>query len=872
VNKKFFLIFAFFLLVINAGFGWADGNFLKRRPIEINSTENFTDFQVKLNITYDSDMQPDFDDLRFYASDDTTKLPYWIEEKSDSNWAVVWIKGNWTTNNGTQAYLYYGNASATSESNATEVFEWFIGAEGNTLIDSGYTKRSLLGTSPSTTITANNNQVNWTFTSAGSGHEALLFTETNTPFTIHIENATGVDNFGVAFFLSNTQDGYGAWLDWTSNEYRYYNFETAGDVSPSPVSGFDGTTSDIDVEVISNSNIKIYDDGVSVLNSTTSVTKYGNLSGIYASQTGGTSSFFKFAYARKYAETEPTYSIGNEEGIAPEITIYHPANTTYSYSNHTFNFSVLTYLNPNAHVKAWIDGNLTYDNSSYINNTIIDIPNYILNEGSHNFTVWVNETNEATKTIIFATKYHDVSTSMNTEVFEGTQQDFILNISVYDNIFDVINATLSWNGTEYNFTNGNYFKKTLTMPLLDSIKNTTVPVFWKLWVNDSFNIWQENTTVVNQTIFNFILDDCSTANIRAYNFTIKNEQTRNLMNGNVTFALYYGLDGQFNQSFENKKYVELCIYPNTTLNVTGQVIYEAGDYPTRSYYLINNSADYLTDTITLSLLHSNYAYEMPFTVYDENNEELEGAYILLERWYPETMSYQSVAMGKTDSNGKVSIPLERGGDAWYRITVIYNGRVVKVESQKQFYTSETSYTLNVIVGTANTYYNFLTNVQYDYNWTGKTLYLNVVDNSGSNPSGTLLGWNEAFFKNNLICNSTGSGNSFTLLCDASGITGPATFTGTIIYNGQKFVVLQIDRYFAETTDNFGNDGLLATAILVGVSAMFMIWDPVASVISAIVGLFGAHLAGFYSISNVALISMVFVGVFIIYLLGRRKNG
>ena len=338
MNKKFFLIFAFFLLVINAGFGWADGNFLKRRPIEINSTENFTDFQVKLNITYDSDMQPDFDDLRFYASDDTTKLPYWIEEKSDSNWAVVWIKGNWTTNNGTQAYLYYGNASATSESNATEVFEWFIGAEGNTLIDSGYTKRSLLGTSPSTTITADNNKVKWTFTS--SGHEALLFTETNTPFQIHMEEADGLDNLGVAFFLSNTQDGYGAWLDWASSEYRYYNFETAGDVSPSPVSGFDRTTSDIDVEVISSSHVKIYDDSVLKLESTASVTKYGDLSGVYASYTASDSVYFEFAYARKYTSTEPSYSIGEEQEA--EKGIYYTnaqANNTNPSINDTVKFS-----------------------------------------------------------------------------------------------------------------------------------------------------------------------------------------------------------------------------------------------------------------------------------------------------------------------------------------------------------------------------------------------------------------------------------------------------------------------------------------------------------------------------------------------------
>lgn len=864
MNSRLLFLFAFFLLFISGAFAWADSNFNFRRPIQINSTSTI-DTKVILNITYDSDMLSNFSDIRFYDSDDATKLSYYIFDKVDGSWAEVLVNGTWTTTK--TIYMYYGNSSAVSESNISAVSDFKDDFGDGIYTDKWDFERKDSGGNPTTTGTATETGGYMEIYSGASEYSRLI---SKTNFT------------APAIFITK-------WIyrDYTSDDRRfffmpwdgthtvrvmdYYFYNSYWQV-PYNVNKYYDTAplKEIAVRLVNDSYTKLYLDDVLRAENSHSALPSSFPIMIEQGYTNEWTGRYDYVYAIEYKDL--SYEIGSEEEIGVNITIYHPENTTYFYSNHTLNFTATDRNNNIFSVKAYLDGNVIYDNSSYVNNTIIQLTNNILSEGAHNFTVWANATGEKTKTVIFTTKYHDISTSMNTDVIEGTPQDFILDVDVYDSIFDVINATLSWNGTEYTFTNGNYFKKTLTMPLLDSIKNTTVQVYWTLWLNDSFNVWSENTTTANQTIFNLILDDCTNTSIKAYNFTIKDEQTRALMDGNVTFALYYGLDGQFNKSFENKKYIELCIYPNTTINVTGQVIYEAGDYPTRSYYLINNSADYLTDTITLSLLHSNYAYEMPFTVYDENNEDLEGAYILLERWYPETMSYQSVAMGKTDSNGKVSIPLERGGDAWYRITVIYNGRVVKVESQKQFYTSETSYTLNVVVGTANTYYNFLTNVQYDYNWTGKTLYLNVVDNSGSNPSGTLLGWNEAFFKNNLICNSTGSGNSFTLLCDASGITGPATFTGTIIYNGQKFVVLQIDRYFTETSENFGNDGLLATAILVGVSALFMIWDPVASVISAIVGLFGAHLAGFYSISNVALISMVFVGVFIVYLLGRRKNG
>jgi hypothetical protein len=68
-------------------------------------------------------MQIDFDDLRFTASDGVTQLNYWIESKTNSSTAKVWvdcslIKGN---NN---IYMYYGNLNALpfSDGEKTNVF------------------------------------------------------------------------------------------------------------------------------------------------------------------------------------------------------------------------------------------------------------------------------------------------------------------------------------------------------------------------------------------------------------------------------------------------------------------------------------------------------------------------------------------------------------------------------------------------------------------------------------------------------------------------------------------------------------------------------------------------------------------------------
>jgi hypothetical protein len=99
--------------------------YAKRQPITINSASALTDYQVKLTITYDSDMQPDFDDLRFTSADGTTELSYWLESKTDSTTAIVWVKVPSLASGDNTLYMYYANASATTASNGDNTFLFF---------------------------------------------------------------------------------------------------------------------------------------------------------------------------------------------------------------------------------------------------------------------------------------------------------------------------------------------------------------------------------------------------------------------------------------------------------------------------------------------------------------------------------------------------------------------------------------------------------------------------------------------------------------------------------------------------------------------------------------------------------------------------
>ena len=109
--------------------GWWNDAWTKRRPIYASmASGSVQDYQIKLHINYDSDMKTDFSDLRFIRySDNVTQLAYWIEDKSDGNWADVWVKipDEINTDNKPIAWMYYGNPNANDVSNGENVFPYF---------------------------------------------------------------------------------------------------------------------------------------------------------------------------------------------------------------------------------------------------------------------------------------------------------------------------------------------------------------------------------------------------------------------------------------------------------------------------------------------------------------------------------------------------------------------------------------------------------------------------------------------------------------------------------------------------------------------------------------------------------------------------
>jgi hypothetical protein len=115
---------------------WWDANWSCRCPITITGGSNaVTNYPVKIDVTYDANMQADFDDIRFTDSYGVTLIDHWCESYTASTSATFWVEvpsipaGPDTVD----IYMYYGNSSATSASDKSSTFGYFMEVKRITL-------------------------------------------------------------------------------------------------------------------------------------------------------------------------------------------------------------------------------------------------------------------------------------------------------------------------------------------------------------------------------------------------------------------------------------------------------------------------------------------------------------------------------------------------------------------------------------------------------------------------------------------------------------------------------------------------------------------------------------------------------------------
>lgn len=97
-----------------------------RKSVSIDGSNGAeTDYQVKITVSYDSNMQNDFDDIRFTDNDGTTPLDHWRETYTASTTALFWVEVADDLDSNQLIYMYYGNDEASSASNGAATFLFY---------------------------------------------------------------------------------------------------------------------------------------------------------------------------------------------------------------------------------------------------------------------------------------------------------------------------------------------------------------------------------------------------------------------------------------------------------------------------------------------------------------------------------------------------------------------------------------------------------------------------------------------------------------------------------------------------------------------------------------------------------------------------
>ena len=502
------VLVAFFLIPVSRA--WWNTDWQYRRNITINNAQNsntLTNYQVPINITYNSNMQSDFDDLRFTwynpTEDSETEIPYWIEDKVDSSWAYVWVNVTEIPSSGTATvYLYYGNPTATSESSIWNVFlyddfedndisDWT--AFGNSFDHGTETINGnvyLYATQPSHT-----NYNYGLYKNGDFGDFELIF------YTIF---TTGQSDQHLVKFRDDTgtQDHYNLFLRQSDGDIYFRKYQGG---STYINQGFSYSwQSDkvykVNVTVIGE-KIKVVVNGTTVIDYTDSGTSV--LSGKISF--GGmvtTASYFDDIRVRKLTDPEPTYSIGEEESLGGSQSLTVSLNSPSSGASLSslsvdFAFTPIVYDDTIQNCSLWNNETswglkqmnttpVANNSQNTISYTFGSQGTYIWNVQCCNTTDCVFASNNYTLTIDLPPSYSYVGTNDTDNVIQSGE-----GINLTAELYDYHGLSHAWLSTNETGSWKNYTAFSSTLSVDSVVQTHPFDCFGnsKVFVENSTTVW-----------------------------------------------------------------------------------------------------------------------------------------------------------------------------------------------------------------------------------------------------------------------------------------------------------------------------------------------------------------------------------------------
>lgn len=561
-------------------------------------------------------------------------------------------------------------------------------------------------------------------------------------------------------------------------------------------------------------------------------------------------------------------------------TLYNLVNATYyiwSINGTLINTTTLNLSNLNQLTS--LDWTAPYQ-SSYmwnVNTCVGDTSSGNCSMASTNNTITYNDY------VINAITYDAVTIA-------GAINSFTINLS-YDNSFSGITVILNYNNTNYTMqsSDGQYYNYSLVAPSVNTTANKTFSYI--ILLSNSTGTFYFNTSNYNQTISQFLIDDCSSYTKTLLNFSMFDEDSLSALNGtiwaNINIYEYNNLNNLINQYNKTFNYLTtgssaICL-ANISQNYTMsyELQYQANSsyfkqYKTIQMITINNNT--IPQNISLYDLLSSSGY--PFKVILVGNliSSTGDANLLVDvqRQYINLNKFISVESSVSSSDGTAVVHLVTNNQV-YNFVVSYNGIVLgtfnnyNVQCQNPSI-PQCSITLNLAQSSGSqTDFTNYGNITQIFLLSNTTLYQTFSTTDGSAHSVNSVVVDNS--GNTTICNNTIYGTSGTLTCLIP-----------IGYQNQSYYVLtSVDgnyigsKFFSQGSSNtnwYGADVLIELLMLSALVLLF-IAHPITMILGSMIAILAPvlliALTG-ATIGNIigAVIFYIIAAFVAIWAIGRRN--
>jgi len=593
--------------------------------------------------------------------------------------------------------------------------------------------------------------------------------------------------------------------------------------------------------------------------------------------------------------------ISPEDGKAVSTT---PANFTANYTATNSNLTNTTYYIWNS--TGIFNNTVFVEITGTSNSTTEPIGNLVL--GNYEWNVWACYENATFSNCSFAdanysfqfTGFTITGESYENETIEGNLEIFSINITV-ETEFQISTAHLVYNNTLYlgsweNLGGGDYrIYRNLVIPNIAADVNNTF--YWSFLMENAFVTFTTNSTVHNQSVKAFAIDDCSSYSILLLNYTFREEKTQDFLNEtteNTTIELdldIYPVGSStsilnFSQNYSRINPVQVCLkdYLNhTEYRMYTQARYESKDTIAEFSHIQNFTLTNATIPQNINLFGLNRSQSQKFMITFKNANFLpvEDALIDIQRKYVDEGVFKSVEIPITDEYGKTIGHFDLDG-VIYTIIVSKYGEVLATFDNiavicQDIIIQDCRLELNAVTtGVPFTEWEEIGGITYTIDFDEDTRTITVVFSTTDGSVSTMLLNTTKFdrFGNETVCSDDLTSSSGTLTCVVPASFGNLTVVSKL-YNDGVLVTTRTYSINPEAGDYFGTDVLVMVLILMITIPLMFVTSPIGVIIGVILGLImaGALLILKGSILGTvsAIIWAILAGGIIIWKIARRET-